>query len=55
MAAAKERKQYVCSACGSTQLRWAGKCPECGEWNTLTEVVVRAPEKAGLSWRLRRV
>lgn len=46
MAAPKERKQYVCSACGSTQLRWAGKCPECGEWNTLEEVVVRVTEKS---------
>ena len=42
---AKERKQFVCSACGAVQLRWSGKCPECGEWNTLEEVVVRAPEK----------
>ncbi|MBW7881148.1 MAG: DNA repair protein RadA [Caldilineaceae bacterium] len=43
---AREKKQYVCSVCGSTQLRWAGKCPDCGEWNTLEEVVVRAPEKS---------
>ncbi len=45
MAAVKDRKQYVCSACGGVQLRWSGKCPECGEWNTLVEEVVRAPEK----------
>lgn len=42
----KDKKQFVCSACGSIQLRWAGKCPECGEWNSLVEEVVRAPEKA---------
>lgn len=41
--AVKDKKQYVCSACGSVQLRWSGKCPECGEWNTLEEEVVRAP------------
>ena len=46
MAPAKEKKQFVCSACGATHLRWAGKCPECGEWNTLDEVTVRAPEKS---------
>lgn len=42
---AKTKTQYVCSACGSTQMKWMGKCPECGEWNTLEEVVVAQPEK----------
>ncbi len=37
--------EYVCSACGSTQMKWLGKCPDCDEWNTLEEVVVRAAEK----------
>lgn len=46
MPAAKDRKQYICSACGAVHLRWAGKCPECGEWNTLEEVIMRAPEKS---------
>ena len=41
----KDKKQFVCSSCGATQLRWTGKCPECNEWNTLEEVIVRAPEK----------
>jgi len=41
----KDKKQYVCSACGSVQLKWSGKCPDCGDWNTLEEEVVRAPEK----------
>jgi DNA repair protein RadA/Sms len=42
----KEKKQFVCSNCGATQLRWSGKCPECGDWNTLEEVIVRAPDKS---------
>jgi DNA repair protein RadA/Sms len=41
----KTKTQYVCSNCGSAQMKWQGKCPECGEWNTLEEVTVRAPEK----------
>ncbi|MCS6826309.1 MAG: DNA repair protein RadA [Caldilinea sp.] len=45
MPTAKEKKQYVCSACGAVHLRWAGKCSECGEWNTLEEVTVRAVER----------
>lgn len=28
---------YVCDACGASAPRWAGQCPECGAWNTLTE------------------
>ncbi len=42
---AKPKIQYVCSDCGGTQSKWMGKCPDCGEWNTLQEFVVRAPEK----------
>lgn len=29
---------FVCSNCGHKTPRWQGKCPECGEWNTLTQV-----------------
>jgi DNA repair protein RadA/Sms len=28
---------YVCSACGHEQSRWHGRCPGCGEWNSLVE------------------
>ncbi len=45
-AAAKARTQYVCSACGSAQMKWMGKCPDCGEWNTLDEVTVAAPDRS---------
>ena len=38
--APKLRTRYVCSKCGSVQMRWAGKCPDCGEWNALNEEVV---------------
>jgi DNA repair protein RadA/Sms len=34
---AKARIQYICQNCGSVHTRWAGKCDECGEWNTLVE------------------
>jgi DNA repair protein RadA/Sms len=42
----KVKTQYVCSNCGGVQMKWMGKCPECGEWNTLEEVVVRVAEKS---------
>ncbi|GHV68349.1 DNA repair protein RadA [Spirochaetia bacterium] len=28
---------YKCSACGREEPNWLGRCPECGEWNTLIE------------------
>lgn len=34
---AKARTVYVCEACGGRSPRWAGQCPDCGAWNTLTE------------------
>ncbi|ADB50112.1 DNA repair protein RadA [Conexibacter woesei] len=30
---------HVCSDCGHEALRWAGRCPGCGAWNTLVEEV----------------
>ncbi len=37
--ARKARSTFVCSACGSESHRWEGRCPHCGDWNTLNEVV----------------
>ena len=31
---------YRCSNCGYTQPRWLGRCPECGEWNSLEEIII---------------
>ena len=39
---AKAKKAYVCSECGSTSVKWAGQCPECLKWNTLTETTYSA-------------
>lgn len=36
---AKPVKMYVCNACGAKSSAWAGKCSQCGEWNTITEEV----------------
>jgi DNA repair protein RadA/Sms len=41
----QSKVQYVCSACGSVQMKWLGKCPDCEEWNTLEEVEVRPAER----------
>ncbi len=33
----KIKTYFVCTNCGHTSAKWSGKCPECGEWNTLEE------------------
>jgi DNA repair protein RadA/Sms len=42
---------YVCQNCGGQSRKWLGKCPECGEWNTLAEERVRAAPKADAGGR----
>ena len=37
--AKKNKTIYICEECGSESANWAGKCPNCGAWNTLKEFV----------------
>lgn len=39
---AKTKTVYFCSNCGNESLKWLGKCPNCGEWNTYVEEKVQA-------------
>lgn len=43
---AKTRSVYVCQNCGAEAVKWLGKCPACGEWNTYVEERV-AKETSG--------
>lgn len=36
---AKSHAQYTCSECGMTFSKWAGRCTNCGNWNTLVETL----------------
>jgi len=38
----KTRSIHVCRECGTNSSRWVGRCPGCGEWNTLDEELVNA-------------
>jgi len=38
--AKKQSVRYVCANCGAVSMSWAGKCQQCGEWNTLQEELV---------------
>src|SRR5436853_262351 len=46
---------FICQACGHQSRKWLGKCPECGEWNSLVEErVVTTKKGAGRNaFRLR--
>ncbi|MBO6172831.1 MAG: DNA repair protein RadA [Bacteroidales bacterium] len=33
----KEKTVWFCNNCGNEYPKWMGRCPACGEWNTLTE------------------
>lgn len=43
---AKVKKAYFCQSCGAESAKWLGRCPSCGEWNTLIEEVVSKPVSA---------
>lgn len=33
----KVKSVYICSECGHESAKWCGKCPGCGQWNTMNE------------------
>lgn len=37
---AKTKTAFVCQSCGAHHAKWSGKCPACGEWNTMVEEIV---------------
>jgi DNA repair protein RadA/Sms len=46
---AKPSVRYVCAECGAISLSWAGKCQQCGNWNTLQEEVVSDPSRSTIT------
>ena len=42
----KIKSVYVCSECNYQSAKWLGKCPSCGEWNTLEEQTVQNETKS---------
>lgn len=39
----KLRTSFVCQQCGVAQPKFLGRCPNCGEWNSLVETVEESP------------
>jgi DNA repair protein RadA/Sms len=46
---ARSSTVFICSACAHESSKWHGRCPACGEWNTLVEEsrAVAAPGRGG--------
>lgn len=44
---ARHKLQYHCQACGCIAPKWSGQCSDCGEWNTITEMMVSRSKKTG--------
>jgi DNA repair protein RadA/Sms len=53
----KTETVFVCQSCGHRVGKWLGKCPECGEWNSLVEERTQSSRKGGTrnGFQLREV
>jgi DNA repair protein RadA/Sms len=40
---------FVCSACGKHLMKWMGRCPGCGEWNSVMEQEASHRKRAALA------
>jgi len=41
----QKKPNYVCQSCGYQALKWLGRCPDCGEWNSMVEEPVKSERK----------
>lgn len=44
MKSQKTKTVYVCQSCGTQAPRWLGRCPDCGQWNTMVEERMERPK-----------
>jgi DNA repair protein RadA/Sms len=48
---AKVKTAYFCQVCGYESAKWTGKCPSCGQWNTMVEELIqKESKKAANDW-----
>jgi len=48
---AKTKIAYFCQSCGFESPKWLGKCPSCGQWNTLVEEIIEKENNAIPNWK----
>lgn len=49
---AKIKKAFICQNCGAQAPQWVGKCNSCGEWNTMVEEIISAPNPKSFADKL---
>lgn len=47
MAEKKAKTVFYCNECGHESLKWHGRCPGCGAWNSLTEEMAEKKHNKG--------
>ncbi len=43
----KDKTVFICQGCGFRAPKWMGRCPACGEWNTLVEEIEESAAAGG--------
>jgi len=49
---AKSKTMFFCQECGGESVRWMGKCPHCGAWNSLVEEKIHEESPAAKPGRV---
>ena len=52
MARMNDKTVYVCEECGQDSVRWVGRCPACGKWNTMKKLHVRQDDSTSAVTRM---
>ncbi len=50
----KITQDYVCQSCGAISSKWQGKCPSCGEWNSLSQEAAVLSAPGSVSQKVKR-
>jgi DNA repair protein RadA/Sms len=51
----KPETTFACQNCGHQSRKWLGKCPECGEWNSLVEERAKPAKRTRNGFKMREV
>src|SRR3972149_3422844 len=42
----EQRTIFMCQECGAQTPKWEGRCPQCGQWNTIVNAPVPSPRRS---------
>ena len=44
----KDKTVFICQDCGHETIKWMGRCPECNQWNSMVEEILRSEKRERL-------